>query len=420
MNDCKICIHLINDKDESHFKYFTGKGKEYYLICEACKDNIAEIEKSLEQVSLDAFKEIDEEIWNCSGIIGEPQILIRESNLYFKHNIINIKDKINTKILGIAAADLNKETAVYIFTDNREIISINFSTCEISKLYSLSQEVKIDFSENVSLHISKDENIAAIVNTFGQYGVVIDLIEKTIVMHLDRGDYHVNHCVFPIAFFEDEENQLMVHGTDWNRLDISNPKTGKMLTKRSSEEMKNSEEYYLDYFHSDISISCDNKWIVDNGWVWHPVGQIRAWNLNNWLKNNIWEAEVGNSNKIMCERIYYWDGAICWINDRTIAVYGLGEDDDWIIPGVRILDVETVKEIGWFPGPKNHLIYDEVLFSCSREHGTEVWDLNTGERLLIEESFNPCLYHRGSKRFISILSNGEFMISSLEDDNDAS
>lgn len=416
MDKCKICTHLIAHKDISHLKYFTGKGKEYYLICEECKENIDDIERVINEVIPETFKKIDDDIWCCIGIIGEPQILTKRTNLHFKHELIKLKNQIESDILGIAALDLNNDILVFVVTNVREILSISLSTGEVSNLYTFSEQVKIDFSEDISIHISKDGSMAAVVNTLGQNGIVIDLIDKTVLMNLDRGSYHVNSSVFPITFFKYGSEQLIIHATDWNRLDITNPKSGELLTSRSVEKMKYGEAYYLDYFHSGISISDDNMWIVDNGWIWHPVGEIVAWSIDNWLNNNVWESEKGNSKKILCQRSYYWDGAICWIDDETIAVYGFGGDDDWIIPAVRLFDVKSGKEIDWFPGPQNNLIFDGFLFSWCQNHGMEVWDVNTGERLMNDESFCPSLYHRGSKKFVTILSDGDFMLSSLEYD----
>lgn len=125
-----------------------------------------------------------------------------------------MKNQINSEILDIVTVDSNNDTLVFAVTDAREIISINFSTSEVTKLYSIPEEVKVDFTDDISLYISKDASMAAVVNTLGQFGIVLNLVNKTLLMNLDRGNYYVSHCVFPIAFFQYGSDKLMIHATN--------------------------------------------------------------------------------------------------------------------------------------------------------------------------------------------------------------
>jgi hypothetical protein len=143
---------------------------------------------------------------------------------------------------------------------------------------------------------------------------------------------------------------------------------------------------------------------------------------------NRWESEDGPSLKSLCGRAYFWDGPWCWIDARTLAVWGYGRDDEWLIPAALVFDVVSGHEIRWFPGPeiapKNEIYpeerrpvgwfeFDEYLFSVSPERGTAVWDVVTGERLLEEPDFRPRCYHRGARRFLSLPGGATWHLSLL-------
>jgi hypothetical protein len=271
--------------------------------------------------------------------------------------------------------------------------------------------------EAVSLHLARDGSMAAVVNTYKQQGVVIDLATGQAAMRLERGDHCVENCVFPVAFFEFDGRLLLVHGTDWNRLDVSDPRTGGLLTSRPSPIWKSGEqvEHYLEYFHSSLSVSPSQEWIADNGWVWSPVGMVVSWNLRRWREAHIWESEDGPSKKDLCQREYFWDGPLCWVDRHTLAVWGIGDDDLLLVPGVRLFDVSTGQELRRFLGPQGTLVYDDYLFSFASEQGMAVWDIATGERLLHEPAFSPWCYHRGARQFLTLLPDGAFQLSRLID-----
>lgn len=118
-------------------------------------------------------------------------------------------------------------------------------------------------------------------------------------------------------------------------------------------------------------------------------------------------------------RAYYWDGPLCWIDDTVIAVWGWGDDDEWLLPAVVLYDVKLGRQLRWFAGPETRpprawppkklapsLFYDQYLFSVHDEQGTGVWDIESGERLLQDLSLSPIQYHGRSKEFLSLSSDG--------------
>ena len=247
--------------------------------------------------------------------------------------------------------------------------------------------------------------------------------------------YLNEHCKFPLAFAEHSGKSVLVHATEWNRLDVTELPSGRLLTTREPTSYRQGQDrpaHYLDYFQCSLAVSPDDKGIVSNGWVWHPVGVVATWSLEKWLTENVWESEDGSSKKRLCWRDYYWDGPICWIDERTIAVWGLGEDDILLIPGVRLFDAESGEEKFSFPGPvggslkeklqvagkeqafihgAGTLIFDGWLFAWAAGKPFSAWDISDGEQVLEERDFSPLGYHRGSQEFLSLVPDGKMRIS---------
>jgi hypothetical protein len=245
---------------------------------------------------------------------------------------------------------------------------------------------------------------------------VFDLDTGSATMALDRGDYQTEHSNFPAAFAEVDGRTVLIHATEWNRLDVSDPRTGELLTARPTPVYRRDEprpEHYLDYFHGGLAVSPTGAYVADNGWVWHPFGVVAVWDVRRWLRENPWESEDGPSMRSLCHRAYYWDGPLCWLGSDRLAVWGYGADDEWLIPAVRVFDATTGAEGHWFAGPTGDLISDGYLFSCDPAGGTSVWDVETGERLLLDGEFCPRRYHPGAKTFLTPGSDGRFRVTRL-------
>jgi hypothetical protein len=271
----------------------------------------------------------------------------------------------------------------------------------------------------VTLKVSRDGEFAAVANTYGDKCVIVDLLSGDSTKYLNRGKYHNDVSCFPIEFIERNGHILIVHGTGWNRLDVSDARTGDLLTAREPTSYRRGEQrpaHYLDYFHCSLSVSPNQRFIVDNGWVWAPIGVVTSWDLQCWLSANAWESEDGESKKTLCWRSYYWDGPVCWLNDNEVAVWGYGRDDEWLLPAVCIYDIQSGEQIRWFPGPKGALVYDDYLFSLDDGDGASVWDAVTGERLLHDTEMHALAYHPGSKEFLLVWNNGRARVSRLVND----
>ena len=123
--------------------------------------------------------------------------------------------------------------------------------------------------------------------------------------------------------------------------------------------------------------------ILDDGWVWHPVGNPVTWSLERWLSENVWESEDGPSRRDICARAYYWDKALIWLDEKRVAIGGIGDDEQEIIAGARIFDITRVGDPGpqwrhdwpWaleltaFPGPTGEFFSDGTSLYSSDARG---------------------------------------------------
>ena len=81
------------------------------------------------------------------------------------------------------------------------------------------------------LRVSCNGELAAVANRYGEKGVVLDLATGNATMPLNRGNYHSDVSVFPVAFSNRTTGSYLIHGTAWNHLDVSDARTGTLLTR---------------------------------------------------------------------------------------------------------------------------------------------------------------------------------------------
>lgn len=286
------------------------------------------------------------------------------------------------------------------------------------------------------LRIGPGGGFGVIAEEYGTQGRVFNLAQGDVTLRLERGDYQVEHCAFPVAFVSDTGQDLLVHGTDWNRLDITDPASGEFLTPRLSPEAQREgpdPEHYLDYFHGRLHPSPGGEWIAEYGWIWHPWGQARVWSFPRWRRENVWESEDGPSLRDdLAGHPYFWDGPMAWIDGRHLAVWGLHpkEDlDEEIRPGIRIFDAVTGEETFTFPGPSvtprpfipgygtitGWVACDRFLYAVSPEaEVVSVWNAQSGECLHREPGFAPMAHHRESQTFLS-WTDGRLILSHFDE-----
>ena len=184
----------------------------------------------------------------------------------------------------------------------------------------------VRFEANLDRFFDVDSDVAvhrygtflAIVNPFGLRGVVVDLNDGDWRMPLCREDYYCEHCEWPIGFYSHDCDTMLIHSTQWNRLDITNLATGQLLTKREVcyGDSENPSKNYLDYFHSMLHMSPNERSFVINGWHWGPFDQLFAWETDRFL------VQYENSGQPLGKlpvNGYNWNRPCCFYDDATIA-----------------------------------------------------------------------------------------------------
>ncbi|AEV86950.1 hypothetical protein ACWT_5931 [Actinoplanes sp. SE50] len=273
------------------------------------------------------------------------------------------------------------------------------------------------------LHASADGAFAAVVNDYGRFGEVLDLGAGGVTLTLDGGGYEEGTVPFSLVFAEHDGATVVVHRTNWNRLDVSHAGTGALVTARSSTSTDShmESEHGLDYFHGALYLSPDGRRILDDGWVWHPVGFPVVWRMDQWLSVNPWESEDGQSRMGLCGREYYWDHPMVWIDETRVAVEGIGDDADDIRPGARLFDTtrssqgglwreETAVETACIPGPSGRFFSDGVHLFSSGDDELAAWDLATAALVGVVRRFAPTHYNRHTGEFLQLSDENSVLV----------
>jgi len=331
-------------------------------------------------------------------------------NVVFKPELRSIKLLESEDILDIQP--ITKEKYTYLaLTNSGKIIELNTKHETINILFSIT-DGKVEFDKDVSILISSNRNIIAVFNTFGRFGLVIDLQVKNILMKFSRDDYYYDLTIFPINFFMHDNRVLLMHGTKWNRLDVTDPLTGEFLTSRVDPKL--SQEHYLEFFHGQLLVSPDGEWVVDNGWVWHPLGSVTSWNIKQWLTKNKWESEDGESKKELWWGKEDWNDPICWISNIKIGIIGRFDidlfDEEEIVnlpKGLvfRIIDVRDGSMIQEFNICLGKIFFDTYLYCSTKDSGLKVYDILNGKMIFEEKTIKPRIYHSRSKEFVEVKKN---------------
>lgn len=408
----KTCMHLHKDSDE-YFAWFTGIGVEHHWVCRDCSQQ--------HPVSPTEWKDADSDLvemlsgmWTCEGVVGTPETMVRASSLTFAHTDVGGLN--SQSILDIQPSSTN----LWVMLHSSGMVQwIDLKSGSIHREILIEAPFPLD--DEVALRVSQRDDYFAVFQASGQFGIVVESSSGKVTARLDRGDYHPEHSFFPLSFIEHGDRTRLIVATQWNRLDVIDPASSEIHTQRENPEYGKGQPrppHYLDYFHAQLTVSPDQSRVADYGWHWHPLGVIRIWSIPEWLSHNVWESEDGKSLKTVAARDYFWDGPVCWIDSLTLAVWGWGADDEWLVPAVSLFDVTSGELVRWFPGPRCRkavwptkkvppsLFFDEYIFSINEEVGTSVWDFATGERLHVDQHLVPIHYHPVNREFVSRTSNG--------------
>lgn len=124
---------------------------------------------------------------------------------------------------------------------------------------------------------SRDGQYAFIYKRLGTKGLVLKNGE--IIREINRPYYFAESYEYPAAFFLLNNVTYLVHCPfNYSQLDFENVETGEIVTNIPDRKPS-------DVFHSRLSISPDNKYLMVCGWVWHPVDTVELFDIAACLKD---------------------------------------------------------------------------------------------------------------------------------------
>ncbi|MBN9293873.1 MAG: hypothetical protein J0G96_07835 [Flavobacteriia bacterium] len=124
---------------------------------------------------------------------------------------------------------------------------------------------------------SPDGQYSFIYKRLGTKGLLLKNDE--IIREINRSYYHAETYEFPAAFITFENETFLVHcPIDYCQLDFENVETGEIVTNIQGRKPS-------DIFHSRLSISPDNKYLMVCGWAWHPVDTVELFEIAECFKN---------------------------------------------------------------------------------------------------------------------------------------
>jgi hypothetical protein len=263
------------------------------------------------------------------------------------------------------------------------------------------------------LHVSASGLFAAVVNDYGRLGEVIDLRAGRVTMALDNDGGHQETVPFSLAFARHHDQDVVIHRTAWNRLDVSEAASGHLLTARGPTSYRPGEprpDHYLDYFHGALYLSPDGARIFDDGWFWQPVGIPVVWELAAWLDANVWESEDGPT-RIDFGWLEDWNRAFTWIGSHRVAIEDTGDDETPAC--TRVFDLAQAASPGPVPirqatevtvmcGPEGRFFSDGTTLLSSAEDGLSLWDPLAGTRTGFTPGFTPAYYHPATRELVEV------------------
>lgn len=423
-----LCSHLQACREPwlNYVKWYTGSGLTTEFICVSCAEAR---EKGLTvaagPVCQECFEYATTEVGDLVRTGGHPEIRVLSTRFDGTLNQTAIPRQFG-KVIALAPVDQEHRSIWMMLADDGRLFRLDAHSGETDLAGSTktpSEAARSPFRGHTlkpRLYVSRDGHFVALVNDYGRYGQVIDLQSGKVTLTLDGGDYHPETVPFSFAFACWQGQTVVIHRTAWNRLDISDASDGRLLSERGPTSYRNGEErpqHYLDYFHGALYLSPKETHVLDDGWVWHPVGIPVVWSIDRWLSRNVWESEDGATKKEVCGRDYYWDHGIAWLDEEMVAIGGIGDDDNEMVEGARIFDITSTasagpgwrsdllwaREVTTFAGPAGKFFSDRKWLYSSAAAGLSRWDVKTGARTGHIENFHPTHHHLGAGELVQLL-----------------
>lgn len=398
----RLCRHLAGSEDDlGYYRVLRGDGLRSDLVCVACEERRAAGRPVDLVVSCEGCVErrLDDP-WEQRGWRGAASIAERPEPLrVVDAGRFDVPPPVSDQAISPTAAGW-----VTLSADGRLTVTDGAER---------TSEVRIELPvvraggglkpPRLAVHTGRDGRQAAIVVDYGSAGTLVDTRTGTVLRRIDRGDYHPEQTPFPCAFADAPTGSALIAATDWNRLDVFDAATGQLLTARESPRYTRDPTpppHYLGYFHGALYVSPGGRWIVDDGWIWHPVGMPRSWSVERWLSADVWESEDGESCVRLRQVEYHWDSPVCWLDERRVVLWGIGTDDEDLVAGVTVVDVRSGAQVSQFAGPAGSLFCDGRRLYAADGGELTVWDPLTGDRTAVIRGLDVVAHNRDLGEFV--------------------
>jgi len=126
--------------------------------------------------------------------------------------------------------------------------------------------------------ITSDDGVYAFIyKRLGTKGLLLKHGE--IIREINRPYYHAEVYEYPATFMSYNNKTYLVHcPVDYCRLDFEEVETGVIVTDVRDRKP-------VDVFHSRLSVSPDDKYLMVCGWAWHPVDTVELFNIGKCFEN---------------------------------------------------------------------------------------------------------------------------------------
>lgn len=219
-----------------------------------------------------------------------------------------------------------------------------------------------------------DGNYSVIYERYGTKGLILN--RGNLVREINRSYYCADAYEYPVCFLRLKSNEYAIAHcpNDYNVIEIENAETGRVLT------MKNRET--IDFFHSRLEVSPNQKWLLSAGWIWHPLDSIQLYDIASDLGDPKRYAPFGGGNM---GDVALWEiNNATFIGDSKLLISGTGDQEaEDMSPelALALYDLDSMKLIvrRSLSEPTGKLLALNKDYAIGFYGHPKMFDISTGE-----------------------------------------
>ncbi|MGO1051130.1 hypothetical protein [Crossiella sp. CA198] len=270
----------------------------------------------------------------------------------------------------------------------------------VSWEYATEPEVWMGRRRGFGLHTSADGRFAAVTDDYGWHGSLVDLAAGHEVFPLYRDDgWDVFTVPYGVAFLPDN---TLIAQTDWNRVDAFALPGGELLTGReiTTEWPRDGPEpeNHISDFHGSLHPSPSGRWLLTNGWVWHPFPLPALIDVTAWLGGHTHAPERYRG---LDSADGMWDMPVTWLDDNTVALQRLTVAGT--AAATELYDAPSGEKTGELRGLDGPMWAYQGKLHVSGAGGLETWDPASGRRIGLVEGIRPTAHNPATGGFAELV-----------------